>query len=351
MRARALLLAATLALAGCGASDGTSVAQPPTPTVATASPSVDPTPLPPPATPTAQPTVAEPTPAPTAERTPTPGSGIGIHPPPFPALLTRTGIPVAVVGAIGDRLLVRTPCGAYAEVTDGDPIEPVDVVLDPGHGGDIDTGAVGANGLTEKEVNLRLAFATEELLEERGISVALTRTGDYLVLLSVRAEIADRLGAAALVSIHHNAPRGDPSDGPGTEVFVQSGSEESARLGGLLYEEVVSGLSVFDIEWTTAPDAGVLRVLVPEGRDAYGMIQRPETPTALVELGYIANPPEADLFATDGYIQLASIALADAIEAYLETDRPGTGFGNPPRIFTPNRAPGADVCVEPDLGG
>ena len=48
---------------------------------------------------------------------------------------------------------------------------------------------------------------------------------------------------------------------------------------------------------------------------------------------------EAALFATDEYIRIAAKATANAIEAYLNTDRPGTGFGQQPRVFDPALAP------------
>ncbi len=303
------------------------------------------------ATPAAPTATATPTATPVPPTAvPTTGLDLGLDPATVTGIVTSAGIPVAVLAQTPDGYLVRSPCGATVEVGGGTPIGPVDVVLDAGHGGPIDTGAVGPNGLIERDLNLRLAFATEAVLEERGIAVAQTRVADYLLPLDVRASFADDLEATILVSIHHNAPVANPSDTPGTEVFVQTDSPESARLGGLLFEEVKRALSVFDIAWTTAPDAGVLRVLLPDdGGDAYGMIRRPVTPTALVELGYLANGPEAELFATDEYIDVAADAVADAIEAYLETDRPGDGFGNPPRVFRPAFAPGRDVCDDPVL--
>ena len=44
---------------------------------------------------------------------------------------------------------------------------------------------------------------------------------------------------------------------------------------------------------------------------------------------------------------MASVATADAIEAYLNTARPGTGFVEQPRVFDPARAPSR--CVEVPL--
>ena len=259
--------------------------------------------------------------------------------------MSPTGVPVAVIGTAGSGYLVRTPCGNAAEITAGTPIENVRAVLDPGHGGRFEVGAVGPNGLAEDELNLTLSRAILAELTRRNISAATTRTGDYGSLLSVRAAFADALGADALISIHHNAPTHRLGDSPGTEVYVQSTDDEtpradSARLGGLLYEEITSALAVFtDVSWSGLLDAGVLRVLLPDGGDAYGMLRRPAVPAVLMEYGYLSNPSEAELFATDDYIDVAAEATADAIEAYLGTDRPGTGFVERPRVFDPARAP------------
>ncbi len=268
------------------------------------------------------------------------------------ALVTPNGIVVPVAGVTDDGYEITTPCGNEGFLALGTPILGADVVLDPGHGGQVETGAVGPNGLAEKDLNLDLAEATRTELERRGFRVVLTRTADYRVPLRVRAEIGNRLEAGAMVSIHHNAPNWLPSDTPGTEVFVQSGSDESRRLGGLIQEAVVAALSTFEgITWTTADDAGAIVVLNADGDDAYGMIRRPEIPAVLAEFGYLSNPSEAELFATDAYLVAASIALADAVESFLLTDAPGSGFVAEPRIFTPSGATGGvDGCVDPDLG-
>lgn len=266
------------------------------------------------------------------------------------ALVTPTGVPVAVIGRAGGGHLVRTPCGDAAQIAAGEPIEGVRVVLDPGHGGRFESGAVGPNGLAEHALNLRLGNAILAELAGRGIPAATTRTGNYGSLLSVRAAFADALEADALVSIHHNAPTWRLGDSPGTEVYVQSADDEtpradSERLGGLLYEEITSALAMFaDVSWSRLPTAGVLRVLSPDGGDAYGMIRRPGIPAVVVEYGYLSNPSEAELFATDDYIDVAAEATATAIEAYLGTDRPGTGFVERSRVFDP--APAPSRCVE-----
>ena len=339
--------------------DGTTGSAPDTsspttvPPTTTEPPTTTTTEAPPPTTTT---TTEAPPPTTTTTEAPPPTTTTTTEPPPPPpvALLTPTGIPVAVVEPTENGYLVRTPCGNTVEIAGGERIEGIQVVLDPGHGGPVETGAVGPNGLVERDLNLILADAVLQELADRGIAAATTRTGDYSLYLSVRAEFADALGAAALVSIHHNGPTWDIRETPGAEVYVQSASEEearadSARLGGLLYEEITAALSTFEgVEWSGLPDAGVLRTLrLSDGGDAYGMLSRPVTASALVEFGYITNPSEAELFTTEEYIAVASRATADAIEAYLETDRPGTGFVEAPRRFDPAGAP--VECVEMPL--
>jgi N-acetylmuramoyl-L-alanine amidase len=267
------------------------------------------------------------------------------------ALITPNGVVVAVLDRGNTGFIVRTPCDNTATVGNGEPVGPVTVVLDPGHGGPIDSGAVGANGLREADVNLTLALATERLLNERGISVILTRTGDYAVRIGVRSQLADDLGAEILVSIHHNAPTPGPSAAPGTEIFIQSDSERSRRLGGLIWEHVVAALSEIEgVDWSAAEDSGVLRVLNTGGEDAYGMVRLPETVSVLAELAYVSSPIEAEMLATPEYIETASHALADAIETYLEENDLGAGYVDEPRIFNPLPGIGADSCEDPDLG-
>lgn len=266
-------------------------------------------------------------------------------------LITPTGVVVPIVTNVSDSYVVRTPCGNRAQVFWGTPVATADIVLDPGHGGAVETGAVGPNGLAEKDLNLDVAKRTARLLEQRGITVVLTRTSDYRVPLVVRSEIANRLEAEALVSIHHNAPNANSSSSPGTEVFIQDGVDESARLGGLLHEEITAALDQFDLTWSIATDAGAIVVLNDSGDDAYGMVRRPEMPAVLAELGYLSNQEEAELFATYRYKAVAAGALADGIERWLTSDDPGGGFRDEPRLFTPSGGTGgSDGCVDPELG-
>jgi len=80
---------------------------------------------------------------------------------------------------------------------------PAPIVIDPGHGGD-DIGA-RSNGLTEKDLVLRVAIQLGRILEASGHPVRLTRTGDETRALSDRTALANRLEAKVFISLHANA--------------------------------------------------------------------------------------------------------------------------------------------------
>lgn len=264
------------------------------------------------------------------------------------AWLAPSGVPVAVTAAKSDSVEILTPCGKPGVLFDGQPVYDVDVVIDPGHGGPIDTGAVGRTGLAEKEINLRVSLAVADLLRTRGIATMLTRSGDYPIPIRTRVEYARLMHAKVLVSIHHNAPAAPASTIPGVEVFVQDGSTESQRLGGLLYDRTMDALREFEVDWQRAPDAGVMTVLNSEGRDAYGMVRLPVMPSALIELGYIANGAEAELYQRPNYVSVSADAVADAVEEFLTSEKTGAPLVEG-RIFNPASGVGADQCIEPDL--
>ena len=262
--------------------------------------------------------------------------------------IAPSGVPLAVTGVNGEAIDVLTPCGNPETLTEGTPIYEVDVLIDPGHGGPVDTGAVAPTGLAEKDINLQVSLTVHQMLSERGVDSMLTRVGDYPIPIRTRTTYADLTNAEAVVSIHHNAPEAPPSAIPGVEIFVQDETPESARLGGLLHDAAMAALGKFDVDWDRAPDAGVMTVLNPEGDDAYGMVRLPEAPSALVELGYIANRAEADLYADPDYVPTVATAVADAVQAFLASEDTGSPLVEG-RTFDPARGVGKDRCIEPDL--
>lgn len=189
-------------------------------------------------------------------------------------------------------------------------------------------------------------------LESVGVSVVLTRSADYRISLATRAETAVRLGARALVSIHHNGDADGPSARPGTETYAQIASPESRRLSGLVYEEVVGALAAYvEVPWVADRDAGAKFRPDDEGDDYYGILRRSAgVPAVLSEAVFLSNPPEAELMAGDDARRSEAAAISRAVVRFLGTDAAGSGFVEPyPRIDAPGRTGGTEGCEDPPL--
>ena len=264
-------------------------------------------------------------------------------------VVTPSGVNVMLLSNLDEGLIVRTPCGKPRVVSSGSILENIDVVVDPGHGGSVDPGAV-QNGIIERDINLTIANELLTELSSRGITAFSVRTANYHIPLSVRSAFADQLQAQAMVSIHHNSPSAPSSSSPGTESYIQSNSQSSLRLGNYVQNEVFESLSDFtEVNWVSRSDAGVLKVLNSSGRDTYGMLSRPKIPTTLVELAYISNTSESNLVKTDNYKVAVASALATALENYLTPASETEQFSTGTRTFNAGVAPGVSLCSDPTL--
>ena len=80
------------------------------------------------------------------------------------------------------------------------------VVIDAGHGGD-DFGAIGQQGVKEKDLNLTVAKQLAAQISQNypEVNVVLTRDTDVFLPLQKRADIANKNHADLFISIHTNA--------------------------------------------------------------------------------------------------------------------------------------------------
>lgn len=267
--------------------------------------------------------------------------------------MSPTGVVLAVAEVTDSGYRVLTPCSNEEVVTAGRPIVggTVDVVLDPGHGGN-ETGARGPNGLTEKEVNLDIAQRAAARLELEGLRVLLTRSNDVRLTLAARAAIVNALKPQAFISVHHNAEPDGPAEGPGSETYFQIESTDSRRLSGLLYEELVDHLSVFDIDWVADTDAGAKFRTSSGGGDYYGILRRTAGVSAVLsEAAFISNPPEAELLATPEFRAAEAQAIADSVVRFTQTQDSGSGYSEPYARTSPaGPGGGTNNCEDPGLG-
>jgi N-acetylmuramoyl-L-alanine amidase len=114
-----------------------------------------------------------------------------------------------------------------------EPVGLRTIAIDPGHGGR-DTGAVGPNGLREKDVVLDIALKLRRLIQKRlGIRVVMTRTEDVFVPLEERTAIANRAKADFFISIHVNAAPRTRARGFETYFLSRDPSDSEARASAI----------------------------------------------------------------------------------------------------------------------
>jgi N-acetylmuramoyl-L-alanine amidase len=95
------------------------------------------------------------------------------------------------------------------------------IVIDAGHGGK-DAGAIGVNGVKEKDINLAIALKLGKLIEEnmKDVKVVYTRETDKFIDLYKRGKIANENNGKLFISIHCNSTPKKPTDANGFEVYL-----------------------------------------------------------------------------------------------------------------------------------
>ncbi len=197
------------------------------------------------------------------------------------------------------------------------------VVLDPGHGGH-DPGAVGINGLMEKDVVLDIAHRVKRRLTSEGLTVVMTRRDDRFLDLSERTLTAKAHDADIFVSLHANSA--GSSTARGIETFRLSAPGYPAHDAKALatgHDGSFPG-NRFDAANTILGYA-VQRRLVQEtsGLDRglkharFQVLREAPCPAILVECGFLCNPDEASALSRNDYRNQIADGIADGILDYV----------------------------------
>ncbi|MBT2291092.1 N-acetylmuramoyl-L-alanine amidase [Paenibacillus albidus] len=171
------------------------------------------------------------------------------------------------------------------------------IVLDPGHGGS-DPGMLGTTYNTmEKDLNLQTAFYVRDYLQAAGARVDMTRTGDQKPSLSRRVQVSESLGADAFVSIHYNS---SPKRVSGILTFFYSEGKDM-RLARAIETRLGQGI-------------GLRSNGISFGD--YHILRENQTPSTLVELGFLSNPHDESVVRKRAYQRKAARAIADGLADY-----------------------------------
>ncbi len=177
------------------------------------------------------------------------------------------------------------------------------VVLDPGHGGP-DPGAIGIGNLVEKEIVLEMSSQIAALLEQQGVRVVMTRSGDMDLDLQPRVDIAERARASVFVSMHANALSMSRPDINGFEIFFAQGSTSGQELAKTVHDSVI-------------PTMDMRTRGVKSAR--FYVIRRTSMPSTLIETGFLTGADDAPKMADPTFRQRMSRAIARGVLRYLQT--------------------------------
>lgn len=181
------------------------------------------------------------------------------------------------------------------------------ICLDAGHGGRDDGSVNGSR--TEKADNLKAAQAVAAYLKQKDARVVMTRDDDTFFSLEARCEIANRSKADIFVSLHRNE-----GDGNGLEVWIEGKAPEETVT---LATNIRNGLADVGV----SRDRGVKKGTQKSENKDYYVNSHTDMPSCLIELGFINNAGDNQLF--DEKLEAYAAAIGDAILASCKKEASG----------------------------
>lgn len=222
------------------------------------------------------------------------------------------------------------------------------VMIDPGHGG-FDPGTEVGAPFIEKDIALAIALRLRQGLLALGIDAELTRDGDYFLTLPERTSIAERAGADLFVSIHLNSSSNTETTGIETYYLNNTTDRATIRLARIengaqapygaqrnpnlnyilsdLRQNYKANESAFLARMIEAQTTADLDAAFGIEVNALGAKMGPfyvlvgaEMPAVLVECGFLSNPGEARMLASERYQEVLAHGIANGIAQYLSAD-------------------------------
>lgn len=179
------------------------------------------------------------------------------------------------------------------------PVSGKTIVIDAGHGKP-DEGAESSKGTTEAETNLKIALKLQNLLEQSGATVILTRSDENAIYdldaktlkqkkisdIHNRVKIGNESSADIFVSIHLNKIPQQQYDG--WQTFYNGNNENSRKLAVSIQNKLNDAIQKENNR-------------IAKTIDNVYIIKHVEIPTTIVECGFLSNPEEERSLLEDEY--------------------------------------------------
>lgn len=174
----------------------------------------------------------------------------------------------------------------------------------------LSTGTQGvATRIPEYVLNLEVALRLRNELIARGYSVVMIRESHNVTISNVgRAKIANAYKADIFVRIHANGSTDKNANG----AFGICMTEKNPYNAALFEKSLKLSSSVTD---AFCEKTGIARLAIWQ-TDTMTGINWAEIPVTIFEMGYMSNPDEDRLMATDDFRNKAAEGIADGIDRY-----------------------------------
>ena len=196
------------------------------------------------------------------------------------------------------------------------PVSGKVVILDAGHGTP-DEGAESNNGTTEAQINLAIVLKIQQLLEQSGCTVILTRSNENAIYdldakkkkkkkvsdIHNRVKIGNDSSADIFVSIHLNKIA--QQQYYGWQTFFNTNNEQSKVLA----EEIQSNLN----EVMQKENNRIAMKL-----NTVYIMKHVEIPISIVECGFLSNPQEEQQLQDEEYQNRLAWGIYNGIICYFQ---------------------------------
>lgn len=197
------------------------------------------------------------------------------------------------------------------------PVSGRVIVIDAGHGKP-DEGAESSDGISEAETNLKIALKLQNLLEQSGCTVILTRSDENAIYdldkntlkqkkisdIRNRVKIGNNSSADIFVSIHLN--KIPQQEYWGWQCFYNSKNDNSINLAKKIQANLNSSMQKENKR-------------VAMKLDSVYIMKHVEIPISIVECGFLSNPEEEKLLLTDDYQNKLAFGIYNGILEYFNS--------------------------------
>lgn len=169
------------------------------------------------------------------------------------------------------------------------------ICIDYGHGGS-DSGAIGFNGLKEKDYNLLIGERVINYLKNYDVKVVTSRGMDEFVSLEKRVDMSNKNNCDLFISIHCNAHTNKESNG--FETYSYTGNSDLQKL---IHKNILNRIP-------SLRDRGIKKA-------SYYVLKYTKASAVLIECGFITNKSDYEILINN--IDNFALGICQSIVSYL----------------------------------